>query len=287
VIIPTFGEAPFARWAIESVQRQTVRDLQILIICDGSPHSMRSLLDEVAAQDPRIQVFRFRKSKRTGEPYRDLLIRRRARGANIFYCCHDDLWFPNHVEVLSAVLQNASFAHSLRASVRPDAQLADPFFADLLYVDLELESYRRRMLDVAGMENFFGLSSAAHTRAAYFRLRHGWATTPPGIWTDLHMWRKFLEAMPSECATSMRVSALTFPAPARRRWSASRRSKELAHYSQQLRDPAFIRKVGDSARSLVRKRRSGQFWLSRTNLPGWAQRIDRVLLGWSRLHRTR
>jgi hypothetical protein len=184
-------------------------------------------------------------------------------------------------------LQNASFAHSLHASARPAARLTDPFFADLLYVDLGLESYRRSMLDVARMENFFGLTSAAHTRAAYFRLRHGWATTPPGISTDLHMWRKFLEAMPSECATSMKVSVLTFPAAARRRWSTSRRSEELAYYSQQLRDPAFIRKVGGSVQSLVRKRRSGQFWLSRTNLPGWAQRIDRVLLRWSRWRRTR
>ena len=40
VIIPTFGQAEFAVWPIKSVQAQTVRDIEICIICDGSPENM-------------------------------------------------------------------------------------------------------------------------------------------------------------------------------------------------------------------------------------------------------
>ena len=45
VIIPTFGNAKFARWAIKSVQNQTVKDIEICIICDGSPDNMVLFLE--------------------------------------------------------------------------------------------------------------------------------------------------------------------------------------------------------------------------------------------------
>ena len=100
VIIPTFGEARFSRWAIRSIQEQTVGDIEIFIICDGSPSHMVSFFQAIADKDSRIKIHCFPKSKRTGEPYRDTIIRKEARGKNIFYCSHDDLWFPNHIAEL-------------------------------------------------------------------------------------------------------------------------------------------------------------------------------------------
>ena len=61
VIIPTFGNAKFARWAVKSVQRQTVTDIEICIICDGSPENMVSFFNNMRKEDPRIKVFVFPK----------------------------------------------------------------------------------------------------------------------------------------------------------------------------------------------------------------------------------
>ena len=68
VIIPTFGNAKFARWAIKSVQQQSIKDIEICIICDGSPEEMISFFKGMEKEDPRVQVFVFPKSPRTGEP---------------------------------------------------------------------------------------------------------------------------------------------------------------------------------------------------------------------------
>ncbi len=40
VIFPTFGSASFSKWALKSVCDQTVIDIEIFIICDGSPKEM-------------------------------------------------------------------------------------------------------------------------------------------------------------------------------------------------------------------------------------------------------
>jgi glycosyltransferase involved in cell wall biosynthesis len=73
VIIPTFGNATFAGWAIKSVQNQTVKNIEICIICDGSPENMVSFFRNIEKEDSRVKVFVFPKSPRTGEPYRDII----------------------------------------------------------------------------------------------------------------------------------------------------------------------------------------------------------------------
>ena len=41
--------------------------------------------------------------------------------------------------------------------------------------------------------NFFGPTCAGHTLDAYRRLPFGWQTKPTDTWSDLHMWRQWLE----------------------------------------------------------------------------------------------
>ena len=116
VIIPTFGNAKFARWAIKSVQQQTVKDIEICIICDGSPKNMISFFKDMAKEDARLKVFVFPKSPRTGEPYRDTVIKQ-TTGNIICYCGHDDLWLPCHIEEMEKSLTQCCFTHSIHALV--------------------------------------------------------------------------------------------------------------------------------------------------------------------------
>lgn len=241
VIIPTFGEARFAHWAIESVRQQTVKNIEIFIICDGSPPEMVTFFQGYAKRDSRIQVLQFPKSERTGEPYRDDVLRKKARGKNVFYCSHDDLWFPDHIAKLEKVLQQAVFAHSILAFVTLDeaATAKQEYLSTILYADLAKEYFRRRMLDQGKMENLFGLSCGAHTRKAYLDLYAGWTVTPAGIWTDLYFWRKFLSQFPQQCRTCKEITVLTFPASLRKDWSAEKREQEIAFYFKKMQDPKF------------------------------------------------
>lgn len=250
VIVPTFGQALFAQWAVRSVQNQTVRDMEICVICDGSPESMVTFFRAMSREDPRVRVFAFPKSPRTGEPYRDLVIRQ-TTGRIICYCSHDDLWLPHHVRVMEDALKESRFAHSLDAIVNlpEEIRAGKGLLGRVCLKDLKNPDVVRGML--AG-SNCFGLTYGAHTRDSYFRLEEGWATTPgKEVPTDLYMWCKFLAAFPHECGTVRKVTALNFPHPPRRAWPEQERNDELKHYSERIQDPAFVKMI---SRSLLKCR---------------------------------
>lgn len=56
VLIPAYNAAGTLREAIESLQRQTVADIRILVVNDGSTDSTAALLDEISLADPRVHV---------------------------------------------------------------------------------------------------------------------------------------------------------------------------------------------------------------------------------------
>jgi len=240
-IIPTFGNARFARWAIKSVQNQTVKDIEICIICDGSPDNMVSFFRDMEKEDPRIKVFVYPKSPRNGEPYRDMVIKQTA-GQIICYCSHDDLWLPEHVQVMEEALRECCFTHSLHALVNLPEAIKDE---NTLLGAANWISINRKIIKMMQRgENFFGLTFGAHTRESYNELPEGWATTPrKDIPSDLYMWCKFLTAFGERCKTTMKVTALNFPKNPRKDWSEQQRDEELRRYFEKINDPLFLRQI--------------------------------------------
>ena len=243
VIIPTFGNASFARWAIKSVQQQTVKDIEICIICDGSPKNMVSFFKEMAQDDYRIKIFEFPKAPRTGESHRDIVIKQAASEV-ICYCCHDDLWLPFHIEEMEATLAGCCFANSIHAlvTVPQNMKNKDDFLFYLYRVNLKDKKDVKRM---RRGHNFFTLTFVAHTRKSYNELEEGWVTTPKkNMPTDFYMCRKFLSAYPSQCDTVMRITALNFRKYYRRTWSEQQRDDELKRYFERIQDSAFLAQIG-------------------------------------------
>ena len=240
VIIPTYSDARFGRWAVKSVQEQTIADIEICIICDGSPPEMVAFFDVMAKEDPRIKVFSYPKSPRTGEPYRHEVIRK-TTGRIVCYCGHDDLWLPDHVETVEKALQQAGFTHTLHAVVdtQQQAGCTHTVYSEIYLMDLKKKKTVKKM---RGGQNYFGLTYGAHTRTSYQSLTEGWVTTPDrDIPTDLYMWNKFLAADGVICTTTKKITALSFPLPYRRDWSQQRRDEELARYFVRLKNPGFIK----------------------------------------------
>lgn len=56
VIMPVYNTAPYLRRALDSVCRQTFKDLEILCVDDGSTDESPAILKEYAAKDRRIRV---------------------------------------------------------------------------------------------------------------------------------------------------------------------------------------------------------------------------------------
>ena len=56
VIVPVYNVEAFLPACIESILHQTLQDLELILIDDGSPDRCGSICDEYAARDSRIKV---------------------------------------------------------------------------------------------------------------------------------------------------------------------------------------------------------------------------------------
>ena len=58
VIVPVYNAEKFLRQGIDSVARQTSREIEIIFVNDGSTDGSEAILAEYAAKDPRVRVLR-------------------------------------------------------------------------------------------------------------------------------------------------------------------------------------------------------------------------------------
>lgn len=101
VLIPTFNRADVIGGAVDSVLAQTHKDLEIIIVDDGSSDGTRQLLAEAYGADPRVRYHY--------QPNGGLASARNggialATGEYIALLDSDDSWKPWHLELLMASL---------------------------------------------------------------------------------------------------------------------------------------------------------------------------------------
>ncbi len=100
VIIPTYNYGRFVGEAIESVQRQTVQDLEIIVIDDGSTDDTPQVL--AAIKEPRLRVYRTENRGLSAARTEGL---RHTRGEYIAYLDSDDRWRPEKLELQLAMME--------------------------------------------------------------------------------------------------------------------------------------------------------------------------------------
>jgi glycosyltransferase involved in cell wall biosynthesis len=97
VIIPTRNRADRLRGAVASVIRQTLTDLEIVVVDDGSSDETPAVLEEMANEDARVRPIRRRESG--GAPAARNEGIRASTGEFLAFLDDDDRWFPNKAEV--------------------------------------------------------------------------------------------------------------------------------------------------------------------------------------------
>jgi hypothetical protein len=230
VLIPTHNHGETIRFAIRSVLRQTVADWSLVVIGDGAPANMAQIVAQEGHGDGRIAYRAFPKGERHGEAWRHEVL----QGANsdaVAYLGDDDFWLPTHLQVLRLMLQRADFAHTRQTEVLQTGSIFSRPGS------LSETRHRLRLLrDPPG--NFFGPTVVGHRLDAYRRLPVGWSPAPPGLWTDLHMWRKWLRAPNMRFAGSPSATAIKIGAAPRANLAASERSSEIERIWKMFSNPA-------------------------------------------------
>ncbi|MDR0336523.1 MAG: glycosyltransferase, partial [Planctomycetaceae bacterium] len=56
IIIPVYNAEKYLRDCLDSVANQTLKDIEIICVDDGSPDSCPQILDEYAANDNRFKI---------------------------------------------------------------------------------------------------------------------------------------------------------------------------------------------------------------------------------------
>jgi hypothetical protein len=161
VIIPTYNRASLLRLCLSSVLSQTYRNLEALVIDDGSTDETAAYLNETARSDPRLQVL---KQDRKGAQAARNLGSSNAVGEYVNFLDDDDLWHPEklarqlkafHPEIDGVICQTVWFRdwpgdHNFVFNVFDDRD----YLARFLKLDVVWQTaaplWRRSFLDLVG-----------------------------------------------------------------------------------------------------------------------------------------
>jgi glycosyltransferase involved in cell wall biosynthesis len=103
VVVPCFNAQRWLGAALDSLQRQTHRELEVLAVDDASTDGTAALLAERARRDPRLRVFRLERNRGPSAAANRALDE--ARGAFIARLDADDEALPQRLEAQLAFLQ--------------------------------------------------------------------------------------------------------------------------------------------------------------------------------------
>ena len=222
VLIPIHNKPTTLPLSVDTVLRQSVEDLEVLLIGDGVTDAVRTVAEGLASSEERVRFLDFPKGPHHGERYRHDAVEA-SRSEAIFYLCDDDLLLPDHVADLLDLLEDHSFVQSLNGEVRPDGHVR--FYAADLGDPEVVAMHLRDDIRFCSVS----ITGTAHTRALYDAVDDRWDTTPAGWWPDHWQFRKLMRHPSYVGATSSRMTALQFPTSSdgRDTWSDEQRLAEL------------------------------------------------------------
>lgn len=104
VVIPFFYGASTISRALRSIEQQTQLLAQVLVVDDGSSDDEFARLIRVSKEFSKLNIEFYRLGKNLGQSAARNYGASKAFGDRLFFLDQDDYWLPNHVETLSALL---------------------------------------------------------------------------------------------------------------------------------------------------------------------------------------
>ena len=111
VIIPIYNTAAYLRRTLDSICSQTLKELEIILIDDGSTDGSRGIIEEYAKRDARIRWY--------AQPNQGLSVARNrgllhATGKYIYFMDSDDIRKPSGTAMICARKENWTSSSSMQ-----------------------------------------------------------------------------------------------------------------------------------------------------------------------------
>ncbi len=129
VIMPVYQVEKFVGKAIESIQNQTLREFEFLIVDDGTPDNSGKICDEYAKNDPRIRVIH---KENGGAPSARNAAMEIAKGKYYYFMDSDDWAEPTMLEDMYTLAEQ----HCLELVVA--GYYIDTYYNEHEYITTEL-----------------------------------------------------------------------------------------------------------------------------------------------------
>jgi glycosyltransferase involved in cell wall biosynthesis len=107
VIVPAYNSARFIGRTLQSIIAQSHRQIEVIVVDDGSTDDTSDVVSAYARKDERIYLF---KRPHGGAPVARNFAAAQARGAFLAPCDSDDLWSREKIALQLAALRNAPAA---------------------------------------------------------------------------------------------------------------------------------------------------------------------------------
>lgn len=101
VIIATYNRAAYLPFAVDSILNQTYRNLELIIVDDGSADNTQEVLAHLQS-DPRVRSIRQRNAGQGAATNRGISL---ARGDYIAFLDDDDAWIPQKLELQVSAME--------------------------------------------------------------------------------------------------------------------------------------------------------------------------------------
>ena len=178
--MPTHNRADVVGYAIASVLQQTESDFELLVVGDGCTDDTAQVV--AGFGDERIRWYDLPKAPHFGYANRNVALRD-AAGELVAFAAHDDLLFPDHLELLSSAIDEtgADWLYSRPLWVSTDGVIV-PYCTNLTNAD-ELDDF----LNVC---NTIPASCVLHRRSCFER--SGYWPEDVSVAADWQFWIRII-----------------------------------------------------------------------------------------------
>ncbi len=144
-VIPSFNSAAFLAHAVNSAQRQSYANIEIIVVDDGSTDSTRKLMEFVAEKDTRIKYIRLETNQ--GRSLARNIGNKAATGDFIMVLDADDVAYPDRAKLTAEkIAKGAEFVHGSFDYIDAIGSMLGTHIADVFNLDRAVKEKVNRIV---------------------------------------------------------------------------------------------------------------------------------------------